>query len=420
MSGTQGKAYRMLKKRHAAIALVLALMLSACTSRAAREAEEAESSGPIKIGLVAVLSGPLAEIGEAHKRGAELAVKQINDAGGINGRSVELQVKDEKGDPNASVQAARELLSDGTKLIAGYTLDPDCLAAAPIINDGGGLLVGLSCQGDALTQDSLVDNYFQIAPSNTMLANATAKVAADSGLTSWQGIGPDYAFGHEVWQRFSDALVKQVPGVELRKSVYVPLEATQVAPYINSLIADLPADSAKTTGLFMSTFSATTIGLAQQGEAYGFFDKYGEVLNLGGSTPTAEALKADTPPITFVYDYFDEAYDNPTNTAFVEGYRAAYGNSRPNAWAYEGYVAVLAIKAAIEKAGSSNADEVAEAMKGLRFDGPKGNLEFRAEDHLLMSPVTAWKVVGNSNNPEGFDVLFSRAIPAEEVAPSVS
>lgn len=409
----------MINKPAAVAALLITLvMLAGCTSKAERDSEKSESSGPIKIGLVAVLSGSLAEIGESHKRGAELAVKQINKDGGIDGRRIELTIKDEKGDPNASVQAARELVSDGTKLIAGYTLDPDCLAAAPIIDDADGLLVGLSCQGDSLTQDDLTDSYFQLAPSNTMLANATARVAADSGIKSWQGIGPDYDFGREVWKRFADKLGQSDPDVDLRKDVYVPLDATQVAPYINSLVSNLPAKNTE-TGLFMSTFSATTIGLAKQGDSYGFFGKYGEVLNLGGSTPTAEALGADTPPITFIYDYFDEAYDNAVNTKFVDGYRATYADARPNAWSYEGYASILAIKAGVEKAGSANASEVAKAMEGMKFQGPKGELEFRAEDHLLMSPVTAWKVKGNKSKPEGFEVVNSRAIPAEEVAPPV-
>lgn len=395
------------------VAVAALMTTTACSSKASRDADKAETSGPIKVGLVAVMSGPLAEIGESHKRGAELAVQQINADGGIDGRKIELVVKDEKGDPNTSVQMARELLSDGVKLIAGYTLDPDCLAASPIISDGGGVLVGLSCQGDALTQDSLTDNYFQLAPSNTMLSRATAKVAADSGLDTWQGIGPDYDFGREVWSRFADALGEDKTG----KDVYVPLDATQVAPYVNSLLSALPDDSAKNTGLFMSTFSATTIGLVKQGEPYDFFGRYGEVINLGGSTPTAEALGADTPPMTFVYDYFDEAYDNEVNTTFVDGYREAY-SKRPNAWSYEGYAAILALKAGIEEAGSSEADKVAEALPGMSFEGPKGTFEFRAEDHLLMSPVTAWKVKGDASQDEGFAVLNSRAIPAEEVAPA--
>src|SRR5690606_25874003 len=98
------------------------VVTTGCSSKAARDSDKAADEGPIKVGLVAITSGPLAEIGEAHVRGAELAIKQLNADGGIKGRKLQLVVKDEKGDPGTSVQVARELMSDGVKLIAGYTL----------------------------------------------------------------------------------------------------------------------------------------------------------------------------------------------------------------------------------------------------------------------------------------------------------
>ena len=279
-----------------AAALVVGGSLTACHTKAAKQASD--ESGPIKIGLAAILSGANAQIGESHEQGAKLAVDLINAAGGIDGRKVQLVVKDEAGDPNTSVQVARDLIGSGVKLIAGYTLDPDCLAASPVISNAGGVLIGLSCQGDALTQDKLEPGYFQIAPSSSMLSAATAKVAQERGLKNWQGVSPDYDFGHEVWGEFGTDLKKLDPGVTIGKGAFVPLTATQVTPYITSLISALPSGSAKNTGLFMSTFAATNIALAQQGKPYDFFSKYGAVLNLGGSTPTAEALGANTPAMT--------------------------------------------------------------------------------------------------------------------------
>lgn len=400
-----------------AAALIVGGTLSACHTNVANQASN--SSGPIKIGLAAILSGGYAQIGESHQQGAQLAVNEINAAGGIDGRKVQLVVKDEKGDPNTSVQTARDFIGSGVKLIAGYTIDPDCLAASPVISNAGGVLLALSCQGDALTQKSFQPGYFQIAPSNTMLSSATAKVAAERKLTNWQGASPDYDFGHEVWSEFGADLTKQDPSVSIGKGVFVPLTETQVTPYITSLISGLPADSAKSTGLFMSTFAATTIALAQQGKPYNFFDKYGAVLNLGGSTPTAEALGASTPPMTFIYDYFDGAYNNPTNTTFVNDYYKAYGKAkRPNAWVYEGYTDILAFKAAIQKAKSADPAKVRSAMAGMKFDSPKGPITFRKQDHLAITPVTAWSVVGDAASPGGFKVTSNETIPPSQTMPA--
>ncbi|HEX5493695.1 MAG TPA: ABC transporter substrate-binding protein [Mycobacteriales bacterium] len=397
-------------------AACLALVASGCGS----SGDSGSSSGPITLGAIVTTSGPLAQIGQSHRAGAELAVKQINDAGGVLGRKLKLDVKDEQVDPNASVQAARAFLGSGTKLLFGLTTDSDCLAVAPIVQQLGGLLVGTSCQSNLLETTKFVPSFFEIAPNNFMLAKATAALAAQKfgSVKSWDSVAPDYEFGHEVTTSFQQDLSGLESDATYRKQVFVPLTETQFNSHITSLLSGLPADSATSTGLMMATFGATTIGLAKQGKSFDMFNKYATVINLGGSTPTAEALGADTPPMYFVYDYYDGAYDNGTNSTFVSGYAAANKGAKPNAWSYEGYTAVLAYKAAIEKAGSTDPAKVRAAMAGMTFDTPKGPLTFRAKDHLLQSPVTVWQVKPDSSSA-GFSVTSSDAIPADQVLPPV-
>ncbi|HEY9472361.1 MAG TPA: ABC transporter substrate-binding protein [Mycobacteriales bacterium] len=398
----------------------LAMVASACGSSG--DSGDSGDNGPIKLGAIVTISGPLAQIGQSHRAGAELAVKQINEAGGVLGRQLQLDVKDEQVNPSASVQAARSFLGSDTKLLFGLTTDSDCLAVAPIVEQMGGVLVGTSCQSNLLETTKFVPSFFEIAPNNYMLAKATAALAAQKfpGVKSWDTIAPDYEYGHEVTKSFEDQLSDMDKDVTYRKNVFVPLTETQFNSHITSLLSGLPADSAESTGLVMATFGATTIGLAKQGKSFDMFNKYATVINLGGSTPTAEALGADTPPMYFVYDYFDGAYDNATNTRFVTGFAQANDNARPNAWSYEGYTAVLAYKAAIEKANSTDPAKVREAMAGMTFDTPKGSLTFRAEDHLLQSPVTVWQVKPDPSAKEGFSVTTSDSIPADEVLPPVN
>ncbi|HEY9389390.1 MAG TPA: ABC transporter substrate-binding protein [Mycobacteriales bacterium] len=398
----------------------LAMVASACGSSG--DSGDSGDKGPIKLGAIVTISGPLAQIGQSHRAGAELAVKQINEAGGVLGRQIQLDVKDEQVNPSASVQAARSFLGSDTKLLFGLTTDSDCLAVAPIVEQMGGVLVGTSCQSNLLETTKFVPSFFEIAPNNAMLAKATAALASQKfpEVKSWDTVAPDYEYGHEVTKSYQDQLSEMDKDVSYRKDVFVPLTETQFNSHITSLLSGLPADSAKSTGLVMATFGATTIGLAKQGKSFDMFNKYATVINLGGSTPTAEALGADTPPMYFVYDYFDGAYDNATNTKFVEGFKQANDNARPNAWAYEGYTAVLAYKAAIEKANSTDPAKVKEAMAGMTFDTPKGSLTFRAEDHLLQSPVTVWQVKPDSSAKEGFTVTTSDSIPADEVLPPVN
>lgn len=400
-------------------AACLALVASACGSSG--DSGGSDSSGPIKLGAIVTVSGSLAQIGQSHRAGAELAVKQINDSGGVLGRKLQLDVKDEKVDPSASVQAARAFLGSGTKLLFGLTTDSDCLAVAPIVQQLGGVLVGTSCQSNLLETTKFVPSFFEIAPNNYMLAKATAALAAEKfgSVKTWDTLAPDYEYGHEVTKSFQDDLSALDSSVNYRKHVYVPLTETQFNSHITSLLSGLPADSATSTGLMLGTFGATTIGLAKQGKSFDMFNKYATVINLGGSTPTAEALGPDTPPMYFVYDYYDGAYDNDTNTKFVSGFAEANDGAKPNAWSYEGYTAVLAYAAAIEKANSTDPDKVQKAMAGMTFDTPKGSLTFRDEDHLLQSPVTVWQVKPDSSAKAGFTVTSSDSIPADKVLPPV-
>lgn len=418
-----------------ASAASLMLVLAACgsgggTSSSSSSAAPASSSAasssapaaPINLGAIVTISGPLAQIGQSHEAGAKLAVAQVNAAGGVNGAKLNLIVKDEKLDPTATVQDVRDLLSSNVKLMFGLTTDSDCLAAAPVVAANDAVLIGTSCQTNLLTTTKFVKNFFEIAPTNYMLSMATARLAAQRfpNVKSWDGIGPDYQFGHEVWTSFQTDLKKIEPSVKFRKTVYVPLTESQFGSYITSLLSGLPSNSAQNNGLFLSTFSATTVGLAKQGKSYNLFGKYKAALNLGGSTPTAEAMGADTPPLYFIYDYYDGAYNNATNTAFVNGYKAANNGATPNAWAYEGYTAVMAYVNAIKQAKSTDPNTLINTLAGMTFDTAKGSLTFRKADHLLQSPVTVWYAVGDKTAPGGFKVTFSEAIPADQVLPPVN
>lgn len=410
----------------------LAMVLAGCSSsgggggtgspaNSGSNAGSAASGSTLKIGAVITMSGGLAQVGQGHQAGAKLAVSQLNAKGGVDGHKIELVVKDEKADPQATVTDVKQLLGDGVKLMIGGTTDSDCLAAAPMVSNAGGIFIGTSCQTNLLETTKFVPGFFEIAPTNYMLSKATAQYANEhfSSVQSWDGIGPDYEYGHEVWTSFKQDLKDLQSSVTFRKNVFVPLTETQFGSYVSSLLSGLPSDSAKTHGLFMSLFAGPTIALAKQGKSQNIFGRYAAVLNIGGSTPTAEALGADTPPLYFIYDYYSGAYNNPTNTAFVNAFKAANKGADPNAWAYEGYTAIMAYANAIEKAHSIDPGTLRTTLAGMSFDTPKGNLTFRKQDHLLMSPVTVWRAVGDASSPGGFKITDAEAVPVEKVLPPV-
>jgi branched-chain amino acid transport system substrate-binding protein len=134
----------------AALIAVVTLSLTACSSASGTSANK---SDVIKIGYLASLSGDSAVWGIAETSGAEMAVNEINAAGGVNGRQLQLLKEDGKGDPTDSVNAARKLISDGALIIMGANVSGINLATAPVVAAAKVPQIGTYTSNPAVTVD---------------------------------------------------------------------------------------------------------------------------------------------------------------------------------------------------------------------------------------------------------------------------
>jgi branched-chain amino acid transport system substrate-binding protein len=112
---------------------------------------------PFKVGFVGSLTGRYSELGVAGRNAVTLAVEQINEAGGINGRRVELIVKDDKNDPEVAVQVDKELISEGVVAIIGHMTSSMSKAVVPLINEEKIVMISPTTTTDSLTG---LDDYF--------------------------------------------------------------------------------------------------------------------------------------------------------------------------------------------------------------------------------------------------------------------
>ena len=101
----------------------------------------AQDSGPIKMAVVTALSGAQEFIGNIVLNGAKIAVKQINDAGGVDGRPIELLVRDDRNSPADATAAARELVGLGANLQLGTISSSIALAMGPLLQQEGGIAI---------------------------------------------------------------------------------------------------------------------------------------------------------------------------------------------------------------------------------------------------------------------------------------
>ena len=115
-----------LNRRQVAIGLGMALAGSTTLRSALAQA------GPIRIGVITQLTGFAQIYGDANKTGTEIAVQRINGAGGINGRNIELVFRDDKGSPEGTIAAYRELAGAGVKIFIAGPISGTVVALAPL------------------------------------------------------------------------------------------------------------------------------------------------------------------------------------------------------------------------------------------------------------------------------------------------
>ncbi|MES2531698.1 MAG: ABC transporter substrate-binding protein, partial [Pseudomonadota bacterium] len=131
-------------------------------------------SGPLKIGLITPLSGPQEFIGSYVKNGAEIAIDQINKAGGIMGRQVALEIRDDKANPAAALAAARELLGAGVNLHIGGISSAVVLALGPVMQQENGVFFTCGAGTEKMNHENYSPNLFRPGDSPDARTRAQA------------------------------------------------------------------------------------------------------------------------------------------------------------------------------------------------------------------------------------------------------
>ena len=135
----------------------------------------AQQKEPIRIGLITPLSGPQEFLGSYVKHGAEVAVDQLNKAGGVMGRPLALVMRDDKANPTAAASAARELMADGINLHIGSISSATVLALGPVMQQDGGILVTSGAGTEKMNHENYSPNVFRVGDSPDTRARGEAR-----------------------------------------------------------------------------------------------------------------------------------------------------------------------------------------------------------------------------------------------------
>jgi len=402
-----------------AIGTVLALGLAGCSSGGSGGGSTGGASGgpsgdPIVLAGLGPLTGTLSAVGTDIQRGAEIAAKQINAKGGVLGRPLQVQMKDSAGGAQAATQIVRDYINAGNPLIFGEVSSANCLAFAPVVDQLDGVYIAGACTNEGLTgengQPAPFARTFRVGATSIqdMIALTDTIVKKFPDVSTYDAFAFDYVSGHLQWQQFQDEAQKQGKPITPGQVFFVPLDAQDYGSQI-SVLAQSSKEGAN-RGLYLGTYSSATASFFQQSAPYDYLKNYKVVVNPGGYYPIARDLNGSAPEVWNGYDYNWSAYDSDMNKQFVDDFQAAYGY-KPDTWAYQTYLAGLAYAAAIEKAGSADADAVAQALAGISFDSPQGEFTIDPVTHKGNANIVITDTVGDPNDPEKLKILSLTVVP---------
>lgn len=378
----------------AAAAAALPPVLGACGGSAG-----GGGSGPVRIGGMWLLSGALSAYGDFAREGAQLAVEELNEAGGILGREVQIQYEHE-GDAESVLQVARRLAFDeNVDFLIGLDSSGTAQALAPSVPDLGKVLMVTHAASGEITGELCNPYVFRCSVNIPQNAALGAQVAAEQypDLQNWGTVGPDYAFGYETWEFFQQYLSERNPEAQFADPIYPPLANEDFTSHINQVL------DAGVDGLFVSVWGADLVNFIRQAQDFQLFDTVTPIFQLGAAMEVLEALGADMPTGYWAGTrYWWDGVDTETNRTFVQTFRERYGHP-PSYNAQGAYTGVRMLAAAAEEAGTTDADAVIGALEGIEFDAPQGATVIRPEDHQALVEPT-WGQLAETPDEE-FPIL---------------
>ncbi len=372
---------------------------------------------PVKLGFVYIMSGPFGMYGLFAKHGAEMAIDEINQSGGILGQKIEAVFEDSAGNPDIAIQGIRKLVfQEKADCLIGLDSSGVAKSVVPSIAQMKTPLIITHAATPDVT-GSLCNKYtFRISLNLSQNVKTAAMIASHTRAKIWSTVGPDYAFGHQSWEYFQKYLMEQKPGMTFfpkDKIAFPPFKTTDFSSYIAKVMQSKPQ------GVFISLWGVNLVNFIRQGKEMGFFNGDFEVLiSLGGATEVLYALKEKMPEGLWVGTrYWFLANDSAINKKFREGYFRRF-NQYPSYNAHGAYGAVRTYKAAVEKAETMDKEAVVKAMEGLSIELPVGRITIRPEDHQAVTDACWGKTAADPDYPIRI-LKPARVFRGKKITPSV-
>ncbi len=332
------------------------------------------TSAPIRIGEINSYTA-IPAFTLPYRMGWQLAVEQVNAAGGVLGRKLEVISHDDAGKPQDAVRLAGALL-DETKVdvLAGGFLSNVGLALSDVARQRKRLFVASEPLTDALVWEQGHRYCYRLRPSTYMQVAMMVDDAVKLGARRWVTVSPNYEYGQSLVKWFKLLMQARQPGIEFVAEQWPALGRIDAGATVAALA------QARPDAIFNGTFGPDLTNFVRQGNTRGLFEKRGVVSVLTGEPEYLEPLGDETPEGWIVTGWPVESVTDASNAGFIAAYRAKFGEA-PKMGSVVGHATITAIAAGIAKSGSVDTEAMADGFKGAKFPTPFGEAYWRAQDN---------------------------------------
>ena len=362
------------------------------------------ANAEIKIGVLYPIAGTGAVYGTPAMYGHNMAVDEVNAAGGIMGQKVVSFARDTKLKPAAAAAAAKELITkEDVDVLVGGLSSAVGLAISEVARQEGVVYIATIPKTIQMTTKKLHKHVFRTSSHTDFEGDAIAQIVKKLGKKSVCDIQLDYAYGHDLAAGIEKGLAKHAPNVKKVIDLRSKLGATDYNAQITQILGS--GCDVVTSGLWGSHF----VNFAQQAKPFGLFDRVtyisgGEI----ASHEIAGKMGKDYPD-NVISNSYELWYDHtfPGHKKFQADLAKRSGKKETAMWPVLAYIGVKFIEAAGNKAGTMDADKFAAALEGMtnktpvvdrtidpkthqantgQFWGPM--VKKSGVDYRVMSPVT--------------------------------
>jgi branched-chain amino acid transport system substrate-binding protein len=350
----------------------------------------------VKIGFILPMTGGQQSTGKQISAAARLFMQQNGDT--VAGKKVELIIKDDGAVPDNSKRLAQELIvNDKVTFLAGFGVTPAALAVAPLATEAKVPEVVTAAGTSIITEKSpyIVRTSFTLAQSTVPMADWAAK----NGIHKVVSMVSDYAPGIDAENSFKEEFTKN--GGQVIETIRFPLANPDFAPFLQRAGDDKP------DAIFVFVPSGQGGIFVKQFLERGL-DKAGIKIIGSGDVTDDDLLNGMGEQVvgTVTAHFYSADHDSPTNKAFVDAFEKANNGMRPNFMAVSGYDGMHLMYEALKKTGGkTDGDDLIAAMKGMKWDSPRGPIMIDPDTRDVVDNIYIRKV--EKKNGELYNVEFA-------------